>query len=325
MRSSDLNPFSVTQPSDPLAKSTYFYVEQKSNSEPESVISPCTVAKTRLNPGGLKPEQIKLKEFWFIDRFMLVPLSRKKFEDLIPFVGTGAQYKYCWGKFSDVLRRVLISISALAVVLLIRVFFGTGELQDVLQAVTFFISLFALVYWLWGPAVQAALRNADCRKYKYAGFLRGEVFDVFVTDEVVSTQESVNDRGDLVVTENRERRINVEVGDETGFATRIQVPLKREHQAIRIGDTAEMLAMSDRPDLSRIAKVSDLFVSRVGVWVSDYPYLRRDEFEAVSRKLQTIDSAEDYEERPRRADRFEAQFEEPPTRKRISKSRRRSR
>lgn len=258
---------------------------------------------------------------------MLVPLSRKKFEDLIPFVGTGAQYKYCWGKFPDVLRRVLISISALAVVLLIRAFFGTGELQDVLQAVTFFISLFALVYWLWSPAVQAAIRNGSCRRYKYAGFFRGEVLDVFVTDEVVSTQESVNDRGDLVVTENRERRINVEVGDETGFETRIQVPLKREHQAIRVGDTAEMLVMSDRPDLSRIAKVSDLFISRVGVWVSDYPYLRRDEFEAVSRKLNTLDydDREEYEERPRRTERYEAQFEEPPTRKRIPKSKRRSR
>ncbi|MBW4444554.1 MAG: phosphate ABC transporter permease [Plectolyngbya sp. WJT66-NPBG17] len=262
---------------------------------------------------------------------MLVPLSRKKFEDLIPLVGTGAQYKYCWGKFSDVLRRVLVSISALAAILLIRTFFASGELQDVLQAVTFFVGIFALVYWLWGPAIQAGVRNAACRRYKYAGFLRGEVFDVFVTDEVVGTEESVNNRGDLVVTENRERRINVEVGDETGFATRIQVPLKREHQAIRIGDTAEMLVMSDRPDLSRIARVSDVFVSRVGVWVSDYPYLQRDEFEAVSRRLNTIEvEPDEYEEPPRRAERYEddryEQFEEPrSTRKRIPKSRRRSR
>lgn len=257
---------------------------------------------------------------------MLVPLSRKKFEDLIPFVGTGAQYKYCWGKFPDFLRRVLISISALATVLLIRAFFASGELQDVLQAVTFFMSLFALVYWLWSPAIQAAVRNSSCRRYKYAGFLRGEVFDVFVSDEVVSTQESVNNRGDLVVTENRERQINVEVGDESGFATRIQVPLKREHQAIRIGDTAEMLVMSDRPDLSRIAKVSDVFVSRVGVWVSDYPYLRRDEFEAVSRRLNTIavepDEYDDLEAPDEAVDRYE-QFEAPQPRKRIPRSRRR--
>jgi hypothetical protein len=257
---------------------------------------------------------------------MLVPLSRKKFEDLIPLVGTGAQYKYCWGKFPDVLRRVLISITALAGLLLIRAFFATGELHDLVQGVTFFLIILALVYWLWSPAIQAALRNASYRRYKYAGFLRGEVLDVFVTDELVGTEESVNNRGELVVTENRERRINLEVGDETGFETRIQVPLKREHQAIRVGDTAEMLVLSDRPDLSRIAKVSDIFVSRVGVWVSDYPYLRRDEFETVSRKLNTIELEDEYREprRPRRDDRYEEEYEEPRPRKRIPKSQRRS-
>ncbi len=260
---------------------------------------------------------------------MLVPLSRKKFEDLIPLVGTGAQYQYYWGKFSDVLRRVLVSISAMAAVLLIRAFFASGELQDLLQAVTFFAGVIALVYWLWSPAVQAAIRNSTYRRYKYAGFLRGEVLDVFVTDEVVGTEESVNDRGDLVVTENRERRINLEVGDESGFATRIQVPLKREHQAIRIGDTAEMLVVSDRPDLSRIAKVSDIFVSRVGVWVSDYPYLRRDEFESVSQRLNLIEQEDPYEE-PQREEWYEPddrynQFEAPRSRKRIPRSGRRRR
>lgn len=257
---------------------------------------------------------------------MLVPLSRKKFEDLIPLVGTGAQYKYCWGKFPDVLRRVLISITALAGLLLIRAFFATGELHDLVQGVTFFLIILALVYWLWSPAIQAALHNASYRRYKYAGFLRGEVLDVFVTDELVGTEESVNNRGELVVTENRERRINLEVGDETGFETRIQVPLKREHQAIRVGDTAEMLVLSDRPDLSRIAKVSDIFVSRVGVWVSDYPYLRRDEFETVSRKLNTIEIEDNYREprRARRDDRYEEEYEEPRPKKRIPKSQRRS-
>ncbi|MBN8560107.1 MAG: phosphate ABC transporter permease [Leptolyngbya sp. UWPOB_LEPTO1] len=258
---------------------------------------------------------------------MLVPLSRKKFEDLIPLVGTGAQYKYYWGKLSDVLRRVLISISAVAGALLIRAFFATGELQDVVQAVTFFLIILALVYWLWSPAIQAAVRNAGYRRYKYAGFLRGEVLDVFVTDELVGTEESVNNRGELVVTENRERRINVVVGDETGFETRIQVPLKREHQAIRVGDTAEMLALSDRPDLGRIAKVSDIFVSRVGVWVSDYPYLRRDEFEAVSRQINTIEPEDDYREPPRskrNERRWDEEYDEPRPRKRIPKSNRRS-
>ncbi|NES69969.1 MAG: phosphate ABC transporter permease, partial [Okeania sp. SIO2D1] len=40
---------------------------------------------------------------------MLVPLTRKTFEQLIPTVATSDQYKYYWGKFSDVLKRALIS------------------------------------------------------------------------------------------------------------------------------------------------------------------------------------------------------------------------
>jgi hypothetical protein len=235
---------------------------------------------------------------------MLVPISRKKFEELVPLVATGAQYKYCWGKFQDFLRRILVSIAALATILLVRWLLPIEELRGI----SFFIGLFALVYWLWSPVLQASLRNFALRRYKFAGFLRGEVLDLYITDEIVSTEENVNDRGDLVIVENRERRINLEVGDESGFTTRIQVPLKKEHQAIRIGDIAEMLVLSNRPDLSRIAKVSDIFLSRIGIWVSDYPYLRRDEFAAVSRELDAVDYADsDEDDRNRDDDQYGVQ------------------
>lgn len=245
---------------------------------------------------------------------MLVPVSRKKFDDLIPLVATGAQYKYCWGKFQDFLRRILVSIAALASILLVRWLLPIEELRGV----SFFIGLFALVYWLWSPVLQASLRNWSYRRFKYAGFLRGEVLDIFITDEIVSTEENVNDRGDLVIVENRERRINLEVGDESGFVTQIQVPLKREHQAIRLGDTAEMLVLSNRPDLSRIAKVTDIFVARAGIWVSDYPYLRRDEFEAVSRQIDFVDSEGFYEDdypEDRRVTQRDNDYEARPSRR----------
>lgn len=212
---------------------------------------------------------------------MLIPLSRKKLEQLIPAVGTGAQYAYCWGNFSDFLLRVLISISALAVILLVSWLLPIEELRGL----RFFLGLFALVYWLWSPVLTAGLKNIEYRRYKYAGFLRGEVIDVYVSDEVVGKEETVNDRGELVVVQNRERKLNLIVEDESGFTTELQVPIKRDHQAIAPGDTAEMVVLSNRSDLSRIAKVTDIFVPRCGVWVSDYPYLRRDEFESVSRRL----------------------------------------
>jgi hypothetical protein len=55
---------------------------------------------------------------------MLVPLTRQKFEELIPRVATGAQYRYCWGKFADFVKRLLISVVAVVVVWLLALVLG---------------------------------------------------------------------------------------------------------------------------------------------------------------------------------------------------------
>ena len=123
------------------------------------------------------------------------------------------------------------------------------------------------------------------RKYPYSGFWQGRVLDVFVTDDVIGTEETVNSRGELVIVENRERRLNLEVGDESGFQSQLQVPIRREYRSIDVGMVAQMLVVSNKPDLSRIAKTSDIYIPSLNLWVSDYPYLRRDLFVEVSRKL----------------------------------------
>jgi hypothetical protein len=212
---------------------------------------------------------------------MLLPLNRQKFEQLIPLVATGAQYIYYWGKISDFLSRLLVSVSVVMVILLVSSIFPVEELQSV----KFFLGLFAGLYWLWGPVFWASWRNFNYRKYRYTGFWRGEVWDVYVTEELIGQEENVNAKGDLVIVENRQRQLTLEVGDESGFMTRLQVPLRREHQAIAPGDMAEMIVLSSRGDLGNIAEISDIYIPRSNLWVSDYPYLRRDEFEAVSRRI----------------------------------------
>jgi hypothetical protein len=211
---------------------------------------------------------------------MLIPLTRKKFEELLPLVGTGDQYRYCWGKPRDFLRRLLISVIAVVLVVLLEVSLGRG-----FEIIVFTLGIMAAMYWLWSPIYLASRRNAECRKYEYSGFWQGKVLDVFITEELIGQEETVNKRGDLVIVENRERCLNLEIGDETGFTTKIQVPLQRSHRVIRSGDVAEMVVMSNRPDLSRIAKFSDIYLSDYNLWVSDYPYLRRDSFIDVSRQL----------------------------------------
>ncbi|HEY9641216.1 MAG TPA: phosphate ABC transporter permease [Coleofasciculaceae cyanobacterium] len=211
---------------------------------------------------------------------MLTPLTRKKFEELIPRVATGDQYKYAWGKLPDFLRRLLISVGGVVIALFLNFLLG----ED-FWVLAFAVGLTTGFYWLWGPVYWASLKNLECRRYPYSGLWQGKVLDVFVTEELVGKEETVNKLGELVIVENRERRLNLEVGDEAGFATKLQVPLKRDHRIIRPGDTAQMVVMSSVPNLSRIGKVSDIYLPDYSLWVSAYPYLQHNLFAEVSQQL----------------------------------------
>lgn len=213
---------------------------------------------------------------------MLVPLTRKTFEQLVPPVATGAQYAYCWGKPSNVLRRVLISVVGIFAVILSKILFLGAGFDEILLVIGIGIGL----YWMWGPVLEASLKNIECRRYGYCGFWRGKILDVYLSEELIGTEETVNNRGDLVVVENRERCLNLEVGDELGFLTALRVPLKRNHRAIDIGDTAELLVFSSRGDLGRISKTSDIYIPDHNLWVSDYPYVQREAFVDVSRRIE---------------------------------------
>ncbi|MEQ9355489.1 phosphate ABC transporter permease [Coleofasciculus chthonoplastes] len=211
---------------------------------------------------------------------MLVPLTRQTFEQLIPVIATSSQYAYYWGKFPDFLKRLLISVVAVVVVLLLGLFFGEG-----FDPLRFLLGIITGLYWFWSPVYWASRRNLEVRRYKYSGFWQGRVLDVFVTEELIGTEENVNNRGELVIVENRERRLNLEVGDKSGFSTLLQVPLRRTYKGIVPGQIAQMVVMSNQPDLSRIASNSDIYIPRLNIWVSDYPYVQRTVFNQVSRQL----------------------------------------
>lgn len=236
---------------------------------------------------------------------MLTPLTRKAFEQLIPAVATGAQYAYCWGKLPDLLSRLLISVVGMFAVLLVRLLILQEGFDEILLTIGITVGL----YWLWGPVLWASLRNRDYRKYGYCGFWQGTVLDVFISEELIGTEETVNKRGDLVVVENRERCLNLVVGDESGFTTELRVPLKRNHRAIDVGDPAEMLVFSNRGDLSRISQTSDIYLPDHNLWVSDYPHVQREAFIEVSRRLDTYQPVD---EPPSRT--------EKPTQKRTPKT-----
>ncbi|MBE9046493.1 phosphate ABC transporter permease [Pleurocapsales cyanobacterium LEGE 10410] len=211
---------------------------------------------------------------------MLKPLTREKMEQLIPLIATGQQYRYYWGKWSDLLNRLLISVVGIVVILILDLLFG-----DQGEALILLLGGVASLYWLWCPVYQASIRNAANRRFKYAGFWRGRVLEVFLTEELIGEEETVNQRGELVIVENRERWINLVLGDKTGFEVDVQAPLQRIYKGIKPGQTAELLVMSNQPDLGRINKISDAYIPSQNLWVGQYPYIQRDVFVEVSRQL----------------------------------------
>jgi hypothetical protein len=220
---------------------------------------------------------------------MLVPLTRQKFEQIIPLIASGPQYKYYWGKFSNLLQRILVSVVTVVVIFLVKILFRLDF------GLVFVFSVFGAFFWLWYPVFQASIRNAKSRRYKYSGFFRGRVLDWWITDKLTGKQETVNNKGELVIIENREKRINLEVGDDTGFRIEFDAPLRPTHKAIARGQIAEMILMSSHPDLSSIEEFSNIYIPSRNLWVSDYPLLRQDLFNEVSLRLR-----EEQQEKPRR-------------------------
>ena len=211
---------------------------------------------------------------------MLVSLTRSTLEEIIPLIATGNQYAHYWGSISNFLKQLLISVVSLLLILLLGALIGqrVGGIKTILAIV-------AGLYWLWGPVYWASVRNASYRRFPYSGFFRGKVIDVFITDELVREQQGVNKRGELVVVENRERMINLEIGDSTGFRVIVQAPLRRIHKVINPGAIAELIVLSKQPNLSKIAKFTDVHLPQYNLWVGEYPYLRRDIFLQISQEI----------------------------------------
>ncbi len=233
---------------------------------------------------------------------MLIPINREKFEQLIPRIATGPQYNYCWGKARDFLTRLLISVIGVVVVWVMHLFLGNS-----FDAVSLMLGVAAGFYWLWGPIYWASRRNSKFRNYKYSGFWQGQVLDIYVTEELTREEEDVNKRGELVIIENRERRLNIEVGDETGFRVELQVPLKRVYKQIARGQIAQMLVVANQPSLNRLEKFTDLYLPERNLWVSDYPYLQQQVFAQLS---QRIGGDSPNEEPRRRSPRYTNNYQE---------------
>lgn len=134
--------------------------------------------------------------------------------------------------------------------------------------------------------------------------LAGKILEIYLTEELIGEEQTVNKRGELVIIENRERWLNLILVDETGFELEVKTPLKRIHKAIAPGRIAELVVLSNRPDLSTVDKITDAYIPDYNLWIGQYPWLQRDVFLEVSRELGGIAAAKPQYRRRIKRSRF---------------------
>ncbi|WP_069790056.1 phosphate ABC transporter permease [Cyanobacterium sp. IPPAS B-1200] len=214
---------------------------------------------------------------------MLIPLRKEALNDMIPAIATGTQYAYYWANLSTLLKNLFISLIGVLIFLLLGAIFGEG-----FEGISLILIVTVGLYWLWGPVYWASVRNGKYRRYQYVGFWRGRVLDVYISEEVVNESSALDKLGKVIIVENLQKKINVEIGDKSGFRTTISSPLQRIHKVINRGQAVEGLLLSNDPDFMRISKVTDIYIPRHKLWVGEYPYLRRDIFLDVRKQLAKI-------------------------------------
>jgi hypothetical protein len=217
---------------------------------------------------------------------MLTPIKRKKFDELIPAVPTSDQYQYYWGNSQSVFRRVLISVAALVVFTLLYNRVHEKDPSSISSLLMFVCAALGGLYWMLEPVVQASIRNAKLRKFAYCAFWQATILDAYVSQEVLSRQETINDRGRLDVSYDSVTFFNVELGDDTGFVTTLRVPMRREYKRIQPDWTVCLLLFSNDRSFNRVSRItSDALLPQYNIWISDYPYLRRDAFTDLTRYM----------------------------------------
>jgi hypothetical protein len=211
---------------------------------------------------------------------MITPLKRKKFDELIPTVPTSDQYGYYWGSSQDLFRRILISVTFL-VTFTILYRLTPDNFWGLLM---FLCAGLGSFYWMLGPVSSAIRRNTKMRSLSQCGFWEARVLDVYMSEEISGRQEDFDRRGRMEVSYDTQSFFNLELGDRSGFITTFRVPMRREYKRIKPKQQVCMLLLSNDPKFRRVSKITtDAYLPQINLWVSDYPYLRRDVFIDLTR------------------------------------------
>ena len=208
---------------------------------------------------------------------MLVKLKQGELERLIPAVATGNQFNVASGDPRKILQRIIISSIGGVITLLI----SQSQISSQFYSLWLILGVVFLQYILWGPILEASIKNSKLRKLNNAALFEGEVLDLYTKEKIENRHEQANKLGELEYVESRRTWLFIDIGDEDGYLTQLKFPLENKHQIIRPGCNIRCLVFGNDLNFNSIIITSDAWFPREKIWAGEYPFLLRPAFEEL--------------------------------------------
>ena len=206
-------------------------------------------------------------------------LTNGETEKCLPIAATSKQYGYFWGTTDAAVQRVAISLLGVVLCSTINDF----EIGTALQVpfATFF---------LWAPIALAARRNAAARAGEFVGLWRARVKDIEVVPVVAKTFENArkksSSRGRRNTRKTKSEMLLIDFIDPiSSFEVSFRIPNERRYDDVQIGDACELIVSSDDDLFRNFVAIREAYVPELDVWVGEYPFLDRNGFVLVSKRV----------------------------------------
>ena len=200
-------------------------------------------------------------------------------EKCLPIAATSNQYGYFWGTTDAAVQRVAISLLGVVLCSTINDF----EIGTALQVpfATFF---------LWAPIALAARRNAAARAGEFVGLWRARVKDIEVVPVVAKTFENArkksSSRGRRNTRKTTSEMLLIDFIDPiSSFEVSFRIPNERRYDDVQIGDACELIVSADDDLFRNFVAIREAYVPESDVWVGEYPFLDRNGFVLVSKRV----------------------------------------